>query len=316
MTYYYRKSNKDNFEEDIKDLNNKIDTIYTSLSNIIDERNNLLQIFNSRIPNENIFNKDIKVDLDNRYKLIFTCKSKPSNIYKYIFHMFIKSDFNKINLKFLINNKDLIYDVVVNNFKYLKIEENFVFDKVETFKIYLKTDKPITIMKYSSYETIINYLEDTIINNQDHIKKLLNKTNKFNNTNNTKFDKINEIIDIIISDEYNKIYKTFYPMKNFIYSEIIDIPLKKNSYIIFEYAFYSEIIDIPLVINLKIDGILEKNFNINLKKYNKIIHTFKLDYNVTEIKFDLYLYNNEKMEYLKKVLFNNKKIKFNIFSHI
>ena len=43
---------------------------------------------------------------------------------------------------------------------------------------------------------------------------------------------------------------------------------------------------------------------------------FKLDYNVTKIKFDLYLYNNEKMEYLKKILFNNKKIKFNIFSHI
>ena len=58
--------------------------------------------------------------------------------------MFIKSDFNNINLKFLINNKDFIYDIVVNNFKYLKIEENFVFDKVETFKIYLKTDKPLT----------------------------------------------------------------------------------------------------------------------------------------------------------------------------
>ena len=47
---------------------------------------------------------------------------------------------------------------------------------------------------------------------------------------------------------------------------------------------------------------------------------FKLDYNVTKIKFNLYLlnnvkYNNEKMEYLKKILFNNKKIKFNIFSY-
>ena len=188
MTYYYRKSNKDNFEEDIKDLNNKIDTIYTSLSNIIEERNNLLQIFNSRIPNENIFNKDIKVDSDGKFKLIFTCKSKPSNIHKYIFHMFIKSDFNNINLKFLINNKDFVYDIVVNNFKYLKIEENFVFDKVETFKIYLKTDKPITIMKYSSYETLINHIEDAILNNQDHIKKLLNKSNKIN-TLNTKFDK-------------------------------------------------------------------------------------------------------------------------------
>ena len=332
MTYYYRKSNKDNFEDDIKDLNNKINTIYTSLENIIEERNNLLQIFNSRIndkiPNENIFNKDIKVDSDGKFKLIFTCKSKPSNIYKYIFHMFIKSDFNNIKLKFLINNKDFIYDIAVNNFKYLKIEENFVFDKVETFKIHLKTDKSLTIMKYSSYETLINYLEDTILNNQNHIKKLLNKTNKLN-IYNTKFDKINEIIDIIISDTYNKIYKTFYPMKNydlsqdkfFIYSEIMNIPLKKNSYIIFEYAFNSEVIDIPLVSNLKIDGILEKNFNINLKKYNKIIHMFKLDYNVTKIKFNLYLlnnekYNDEKMEYLKKILFNNKKIKFNIFSHI
>ena len=302
---YHRKSNKDNFQEDIKDLNNKIDTIYTSLSNIIEERNNLLQIFNSRIPNENIFDKDIKVDSDGKFKLIFTCKSKPSDIHKYIFHMFIKSDFNNINLKFLINNKDFIYDIVVNNFKYLKIEENFVFDKVETFKIYLKTDKPITIMKYSSYETLINHIEDTILNNQNHIKKLLNKSN----TNNTKFDKISELIDIIISDEYNNIYKTFFPIKN-IHSEIINIPLKKNSYIIFEYVFNSKKIDIPLIVKLKIDGVLEKNFNIVLKEYNKITYTFKLDYNVTKIKFDLYLLNYE------KILLNNKKIKFNIFSHI
>ena len=101
MTYYYRKLNKDNFEDDIKDLNNKIDIIYTSLENIIEERDNLLQLFNFRIndniPIENIFNVDIKVDSDNRYKLIFTCKSKPSDIYKYIFHIFIKSDFNDIN---------------------------------------------------------------------------------------------------------------------------------------------------------------------------------------------------------------------------
>ena len=301
---YHRKSNKDNFEEDIKDLNNKIDTIYTSLSNIIEERNNLLQIFNSRIPNENIFNKDIKVDSDNKYKLIFTCTSKQSDIHKYIFHMFIKSDFNNINLKFLINNKDFIYDIVVNNFKYLKIEENFVFDKVETFKIYLKTDKPLTIMKYSSYETLINHIEDTILNNQNHIKKLLNKST---NTLNSKFDKIYELIDIIISDEYSKIYKTIFPIEN-IHSEVIDIPLKKDSYIIFEYAFNSEVIDIPLIVKLKIDGVLEKNFNLILKEYNKITYTIKLDYNITKIKFDLYL--------LEKILFNNKKIKFNIFSHI
>ena len=134
--------------------------------------------------------------------------------------MFIKSDFNNINLKFLISNKDFIYDIVVNKFKYLKIEEKFVFDKIESFKIYLKTDKLITILKHSSYDVLINYLEDTILNNQDHIKKLIYKTNKFNtldkklNNYHTKFDKINELIDIIISDEYTQFYKTFYPLKN------------------------------------------------------------------------------------------------------
>ena len=329
MTYYYRKSNKDNFEDDIKDLNNKINIIYTSLENIIEERNNLLQLFNFRIndntPIENIFNDDIKVDSNNRYKLIFTCKSKPSDIYKYIFHIFIKSDFNNINLKFLINNKIFTYDIVVNKFKYIRIEEKFIFDKVENFKIYLKTDKPLTIMKYSSYEVLIN--ESTILNNQDHIKKLIYKTNKFNNYH-TKFDKINEIIDILISDEYTKIYKTFYPIKNydlsqnkfFIYSENIDTPLKKNSYIIFEYIFNSEYTDIPLIVSLKIDGILEKDFDINLQRHNKIIHIFKLKYNVTKINFYLYLlnnekYNDEKMKYLKKLYLIIRRLNL-IYFHI
>ena len=56
-----------------------------------------------------------------------------------------------------------------------------------------------------------------------------------------KFHRINGMIDIIISDEYTKIHKTYYPMKNhdlvkdrfFIYNAVIDIPLKANTYIIF-----------------------------------------------------------------------------------
>ena len=72
---------------------------------------------------------------------------------------------------------------------------------------------------------------------------------------------------------------------------------------------------------MKIDDILEKDFNTHLKKHNKIRHVFRLDYNITKIKFYLYLYNNEiyndeKMEILKKILFNNRKIKFNIFAFI
>ena len=33
-------------------------------------------------------------------------------------------------------------------------------------------------MKYGSYEVLINYHEATILNNQDHIKRLIYKTNK------------------------------------------------------------------------------------------------------------------------------------------
>ena len=73
---------------------------------------------------------------------MFICKSEPSDIYKYIFNIFIKSDFNNINLKFIINNKDFTYDVYVDKLKYLKVEKKFIFNKVENFKIYLKTDKP------------------------------------------------------------------------------------------------------------------------------------------------------------------------------
>ena len=180
--YYYRGSNKNDYEDDIRNLNNKIDIVYSLLGNVTKDRNDLLVLFNSRInnniPNENIFNDDIDVDSDGRFKLIFTCKSEPSDIYKYIFHIFIKSDFNNINLKFIINNKDFEYDIVVDKFYYLRIEEKFIFNKVENFKIYLKTDKPLTIMSYSSYEVLVNHHPVTILNNQDHIKRLIYRTNK------------------------------------------------------------------------------------------------------------------------------------------
>ena len=198
MSYYYRKPNKDNYKDDIRNLNNKIDIVYTSLENIIEERNELLQLFNSRIndniPNENIFHDDVYVDSDGRSKLIFTCKSEPSDIYKYIFHIFIKSDFNNINLKFIINNKDFTYDVYVDKLKYLKIEEKFIFNKVKNFKIYLKTDKPLTIMDYSSYEVLVNYHPVTILNNQDHIKRLIYETNKLDNEVNENNKLIREFI--------------------------------------------------------------------------------------------------------------------------
>ena len=175
----------------------------------------------------------------------------------------------------------------------------------------------------------MNEIVERVENNFINIYKKFDILDKKLNDYHMKFDKINKIIDSIISNEYTKIYKTYHPMKNydlaqdrfFIYNVVIDIPLKKNSYIIFEYIFESEYINIPLLINLKIDDVLEKDFNIYLKEYNEVRHMFKLDYNITRINFYLYLYNNEiyndeKIEYLKKILFNNKKIKFNIFSFI
>ena len=174
-------------------------------------------------------------------------------------------------------------------------------------------------------DEITERIENNFINIYKKFDIIDGKLNNYH----MKFDEINEMIDLIISNEYTKVYKTYYPVKNydlsqdkfFIYSENIYIPLKANTYIIFEYIFNSEYIDIPLIINLKIDNVLNKDFNINLKEYYKIRHIFKLDYNVTKFTFYLYLLNNEiysdeKMEYLKKILFNNKKIKFNIFSHI
>ena len=131
--YYYRKSVKNDYEDNIRNLNNKIDIIYSLLENITEDKNDLLILFKSRInhnvPNGNIFHNDIYVDADNRFKLIFTGKSEPSDIYRYIFHIFIKSDYNEVNLKFIINNKDFTYDIFVDKLKYLKIEEKFILIK-------------------------------------------------------------------------------------------------------------------------------------------------------------------------------------------
>ena len=117
-------------------------------------------------------------------------------------------------------------------------------------------------------------IENNFINIYDKFDILDKKLNNYHN----EIDKINQMIDLIISNEYTKIYKNYYPMKNyyllqnkfFIYNEVIDIPLKKNTYIIFEYIFEAEYINIPLVINLKIDNVLEKDFNLHLKNTMKI----------------------------------------------
>ena len=91
-------------------------------------------------------------------------------------------------------------------------------------------------------------LAERIENSFINIYKKFDTINEKLNDYHIKFDKIYKMIDLIISSEYTKIYKTYYPMKNydlsqdrfFIYSENIDIPLKKNTFIIFEHIFQAE----------------------------------------------------------------------------
>ena len=145
---------------------------------------------------------------------------------------------------------------------------------------------------------IVERVENNFINIYNKFDILDKKINNYH----MKFHKINEMIDLIISNEYTKIYKTYYPMKNydlardkfFIYNAIIDIPLKANTYIIFEYIFESKYINIPLVINLKIDDVSEKDFNIHLK--NKMFDIC-LNYIITLLKL-IFIYICIIMKYI------------------
>ena len=96
-------------------------------------------------------------------------------------------------------------------------------------------------------------LAERIENNFIDIYNKFDILDKKLNNYHSRFHKINGMIDLIISDEYTKTYKTYHPIKNYdlaqdrflIYNEVIDIPLKANTFIIFEYLFEAEYINIP-----------------------------------------------------------------------
>ena len=58
-------------------------------------------------------------------------------------------------------------------------------------------------------------LAERIENNFINIYNKFNIFDKKINNYHMKFHRINEMIDIIISDEYTKIYKNYHPMKNY-----------------------------------------------------------------------------------------------------
>ena len=59
--------------------------------------------------------------------------------------------------------------------------------------------------------SVIERVEDNFIKIYKKFDILDDKLNGYH----IRIDKINEMIDIIISDEYHKIYKTYYFMKNY-----------------------------------------------------------------------------------------------------
>ena len=87
----------------------------------------------------------------------------------------------------------------------------------------------------------ISYMDNSVIerveNNFINIYKKFDILDEKLSNYHIKIDEINQMIDTIISDEYTKTYKTYYPMKNynllenrfFTYNALINIPLKKNA---------------------------------------------------------------------------------------
>ena len=59
--------------------------------------------------------------------------------------------------------------------------------------------------------SMIERIENNFINIYNKFDILDEKLNDYH----IKFDKINDIIDLIISNEYTKIYKTYHPVKKF-----------------------------------------------------------------------------------------------------
>ena len=58
-------------------------------------------------------------------------------------------------------------------------------------------------------------LIERVENNFINIYKKFDIINEKLNNYHIKFDKINKMFDIIVSNEYTKIYKTYYPMNNY-----------------------------------------------------------------------------------------------------
>ena len=108
--------------------------------------------------------------------------------------------------------KRLTYET---NKSYKKLDENnklireFILSNIE------KDDLPIKLF-ILYMEEITERIENNFINIYNKFDILDKKLNNYH----IKIDEISDMIDLIISNEYNKIYKTYYPMKNYDLSQV------------------------------------------------------------------------------------------------
>ena len=150
----------------------------------------------------------------------------------------------------------------------------------------------------------------------------MDKINKKLDTMYSKIYKLNKLSYISISDEYNKYYKNYNIIDDFdlkktlIFEDEINLNLKRNSYIIFNYSCYNSNIKelIPVILKLELDNTITKEMKININS-NKI--DVKMDitlpFNVDNIKFKLSMISNVEDN---NIYFSKKKIKFIIFSKL
>ena len=173
MDYVRRPIVNNKCKKDISNLNNHITEIYDKINDYFVK----FHLLNMRINSkhfDNILYWDQYVFKDNHFVNVFDVKAK-SGKNTYIFHLFIKSKFNEVEIRFLFDNLLYVKNIKISDFEYVILEEILFFDTDTEFKFYVKADKDIQILAYSSYEIISVIDYDLMLENKKHIGFLQNQ---------------------------------------------------------------------------------------------------------------------------------------------
>ena len=145
-----------------------------------------------------------------------------------------------------------------------------------------------------------------------------------------RIDKINNFIDIYNFFNYDKINKSI-SLENsniskthlFICEKYLDINLKKDSIILFQFlSDFDKYLDINVKFKLKFFDIIDEEIDYKIEGETlKFNHEFTLPFNITNLHFSLYMnfpYNIDLKiwKYINEILMINKKINLCIYSKL